>query len=131
VTPRALLALACAAEALATLAREAAEDAPPAQDEHLTLKEAARVLKLRTDRPIKDAGRAGDLPLYGNERSRTVKRGELLAWHESRRATPIAGVDDEDIQRRMSRLRSKRGKKTTTTKPGTKPLTAANPRAPG
>jgi hypothetical protein len=99
----AMLALADAADALARLARAAAQEVND-PDELLTLEEARRLAKFKTTRPIKDAGRRGELPLYGRERSRTVRRGEFLAWLEGRRAPVTAGPDDADMDRRVARL---------------------------
>ena len=77
---------------------------PVSGDEHLSLEEARVLGKFKTTRPIRDAGRAGELTLYGKQRSRTVKRAEFIAWHESRRVRPIAGVDDADVGRRVARI---------------------------
>jgi hypothetical protein len=79
-----------------------ATEADPEQ--FLSLDEARALGKFKTTRPIKDAGRAGALTLYGTERTRTVKRGEFLAWLESRRAPVATGPDDLDVERRMRRL---------------------------
>lgn len=69
----------------------------------LPLAEAATIAKCSV-RTIRDAARAGELTVYGKQRSRTVRRADLLAWIESRRVRPVAGADDDDIERRMRRL---------------------------
>ncbi len=79
-------------------------------DEHLSLDEARSLARLRTSRPLKDAGRRGELPLYGKERSRTVKRSELLAWIERRHVPAVKGPVDSDIEQRVRRLALSRKK---------------------
>jgi hypothetical protein len=73
-------------------------------DEHLSLEQARTLGKFRTTRQIREAGRAGALALYGTERTRTVLRGEFVAWLASRRAPPVAGPADVDIERRVRGL---------------------------
>jgi hypothetical protein len=111
VNPSALRAIADAADALSRLARAALEDGAADPSEHLSLEEARSLGRFKTTRPIKDAIRARELVAFGRQRSRTVRRGEFLAWLESHRARPVAGVDDADIERRVARL--SKTKKTT------------------
>jgi hypothetical protein len=60
-------------------------------------------------RVVRDAIRSDDLPAFGKQRDRSVRRSDLDKWIESRRSKPIAGVVDADILRRMDRLaRSKK-----------------------
>jgi hypothetical protein len=103
--PAALQALADAAEALARLAREAASDPDGKhQDDPLVpLAEAAR-LAATSVRVVRDAIRNRQLAAFGRRRDRAVRRGDLDAWIASRQMTPIEGVDDADIERRVARL---------------------------
>jgi hypothetical protein len=80
-------------------------NATQSTDDHLSLEEARALGKFKTTRPIRDAARAGEVRVYGKERTRTVRRGEFLAWLESRCSTrPTAGPDDADLDRRIVRL---------------------------
>lgn len=72
-------------------------------DDLLSLADAAALARCSV-RMLRDAGRAGELALYGRQRSRAVRRADLDAWIESRRMRPVAGVDDDDIERRMRRI---------------------------
>jgi hypothetical protein len=76
--------------------------------EHLDLEACRQLGKLKTARPIRDAIRSGELVAFGKQRSRVVKRGDLLAWLEARRVRPVAGIDDRDIARRVERLAKSR-----------------------
>lgn len=75
----------------------------PTSDDLLPLAPAAEIAKCSV-RTLREAGRAGELTLYGRQRSRTVRRSDLLAWVESRKVRPIEGPDDGDLERRMARL---------------------------
>lgn len=99
----ALLAIAAAADVLAIAARAACDDDND-PDEHLTLEEARALGKFKTIRPIKDAGRAGHLALFGTQRSRTVKRGDFLRWLEDRRSPITTGEESPELEKRMQRL---------------------------
>jgi hypothetical protein len=77
--------------------------------ELLPLVEAARVAATSV-RVVRDAIRSGVLPAVGKQRDRAVRRGELEAWIESRRA-PVVKVTDEQEQRIEARLRRKRRSK--------------------
>jgi hypothetical protein len=103
MSPDALRALADAADALARLARAAAEETVSA-DDHLSLDEARVLARLRTTRPLREALRRGDLQGFGSQRTRTIRRPDLLAWIESRRMAPVQGIADADIERRVLRL---------------------------
>jgi hypothetical protein len=103
LTPAALAALADAADALARLARAAAADASTDPCGLVPIVDAAKRAKTSA-RIVRDAIRAGDLPAFGRQRDRSVRRGDLDAWIESRRVRPVAGVDDLDIERRVRRL---------------------------
>ena len=72
-------------------------------DDLLSLADAAELAKCSV-RALREAGRAGDLTLYGRQRSRACRRSDLLAWLESRRSRPVAGADDADLAARMARL---------------------------
>jgi hypothetical protein len=100
----ALIALADAADALARLARAAVEDHADDADALVPIATAAIHAKC-SGRTLTAARRAGELPMFGRQRSRTVRRSDLEAWIESRRVAPVAGPDDLDMQRRMARLR--------------------------
>jgi hypothetical protein len=104
-----LRALADVAEALARLARAAADDNSQPSDEHLPEREAARIagVSLRT---LRDARRRGELVVYGKQRSRTIKRADLSAWVESRLSRPVGGHCDADIERRMRRIARRKGR---------------------
>jgi hypothetical protein len=71
--------------------------------ELLPLAEAARVAATSV-RVLREAIRAGNLVAFGRQRDRSVFRGDLARWIEERRVR-VDGVDDEDIRRRMRRLR--------------------------
>jgi hypothetical protein len=79
--------------------------------EHLSLEQARALGHFTTTRPIREAARAGELPLYGRERSRTTKRGEFMAWLESRRVPSVAGPVDTDIEARVRRLARRRARR--------------------
>ena len=70
----------------------------------LLVPEAAKLAAV-TERKIAEAIRRGDLPAYGEQRDRAVKRSDLQAWIESRKVVHVE-VDDADIERRMRRLRN-------------------------
>lgn len=109
MSPAALRALADAADALARLARAAADDDATGDSASLLpLPDAARAAATSV-RVIREAIRGGDLAAVGRQRDRAVKRGDLNAWIESRKVRPIAGPEDRDIDRRIARL-SRRGR---------------------
>lgn len=99
----ALIALGDAADALARLARAAVEDHADDADALVPIATAALHAKCSV-RTLTAARRAGELTMFGKQRSRTVRRSDLEAWIESRRVAPVAGPDDADMQRRMARL---------------------------
>ena len=103
MSPAALLALADAADALARLARAAVVDAGADTGTMLPVAHAAQ-LAGTTVRVIRDAIRAGALPAFGRQRDRAVRRGDLTEWIESRRAVPVVGPDDPDLERRIRRI---------------------------
>lgn len=83
-------------------------DVAPAGDDLVPLAEAATLAKCSA-RTIRDARRAGELVMFGGQRTRAVRRADLLAWIETRRAPVVRGADDDDMARRMARLsRSRR-----------------------
>ena len=84
---------------------------PPASraDDLLSLPDAARTACTRVS-VLRRAGRAGDLPMYGGERDRSVRRSDLESWIESRLVKHPA-VDDADVQRRMRRLADARARR--------------------
>jgi hypothetical protein len=116
--PATLAALAAAAEAFAQLARQALEEGTADPGELVPLVEAARIGGTSVS-VVKRAIRAGEVTGYGGQRDRSVRRGELEVWIESRRTKPIAGPSDPDLARRVLRLaearrragRGKRGRK--------------------
>lgn len=82
-------------------------DGAPAADDLLPKREAAELAQCSV-RSL-DAGiRTGELAAYGKQRSRSVRRSDLLAWIESRRVRPVAGADDDDIARRMRSIAARR-----------------------
>lgn len=98
-----------AAAAGATIVRSAGAIiiviATPAEtgDDLLDLASAAALAKVSL-RTLRDARRAGELTMYGSQRTRTIRRADLLGWIEGRKVRPVEGVDDRDIERRMSRI---------------------------
>ncbi len=98
-----LLALADAAEALARLARAFAEEISTDPEELVPLREAAR-FAATSPRVVREAIRVGDLPAYGGQRDRSVRRRDLGQWIESRKVPVRVGPDDRDMERRMARL---------------------------
>lgn len=97
--------LAIAANLADMAAKLAAHVASGAHDpaEQLPRATAAQIAKCSTP-TLTAACRRGELPMFGKQRSRTVRRSDLDAWIESRRVRPVAGADDVDMQRRMARL---------------------------
>lgn len=80
---------------------------PPAVDDPLLpIADAAREAATSV-RVVRDAIRAKELPAYGRERDRAVRRSELLKWVESRRVIHKA-IDDADIERRVRRISAQR-----------------------
>jgi hypothetical protein len=65
--------------------------------------DAARLAATRI-RTVRDARRTGELVAFGGQRDRSYRRGDVLAWAESRRAPVHEAIDDRDIDRRMARL---------------------------
>jgi hypothetical protein len=101
----ALRAIADAADALSRIAREALADDAPA-DEHLPKQKAAEIAGVKV-RALDDARRRGELPMYGRQRSRTVRRDELMAWLASRRVERMAVPDAlaARVERRLAKKR--------------------------
>lgn len=113
MTPATLRALADAARSLAALADAALVDATANYgDAMIPELEAARLAGVSV-RVLRDARRAGDLRVYGKQRSRTLRRSDLVAWIESRRVPIVADVLDTDgamdVDRRAANVRKKRG----------------------
>jgi hypothetical protein len=107
VNSAALTAFADAAEAFARAARALAKgDSAVDPDEQLTLADAARIAKT-TVGVLKEGIRRKNLTAYGGQRDRSVRRGDLMSWIESRRTRPPEGPDDDDVSRRMRRLSQK------------------------
>lgn len=77
----ALLALADAAEALARLARAVAEETSSNPEDLVSVRDAAR-FAATSPRIVRDAIRLGDLPAYGGQRDRSVRRRDLGQWIE-------------------------------------------------
>lgn len=104
-----LVALACAARGLAELAEALAVWRPPREEpEFVSEHEAARIAGISVG-TLRQARRTGQLTFYGRKRSMTVKRSDLLAWIETRRAPIVRDVidpEDSDMQDRMDRLAS-------------------------
>lgn len=92
------------AHALSVLAAAILAPAAAANDtDLLTLAEAAALAKC-AKAGIRAAIHAGDLTPYGKTRDRSVKRGDVLRWIETRRAGPVEAPADDLIERRMARL---------------------------
>lgn len=79
------------------------------EGELVPLAEAARIAATSV-RVLRAAIRTGDLPAYGLQRDRSVRRADLAQWIDERRVR-IDGVDDPDIARRVRRLRVVQGAK--------------------
>jgi helix-turn-helix protein len=101
--PAGLHALADAADALARLAREAAQEHDAGGDALVSIREAARIA-VTSPRVVREAVRNGELVAYGRARDRAVRRNDLDSWIASREVKPVRGVEDLDIERRMARL---------------------------
>lgn len=84
----------------------------PTGDDLLTLAEAASLTK-ESIRTLKDARRSSALRMFGGQRSRTVRRADLIAWIETKRAPIVRGVDDEDMRRRMKAIEGARAARRT------------------
>lgn len=80
----------------------------PSPDELLPLDRAAAVAATSV-RVVRDAIRAGALPAVGRQRDRAVRRRDLDAWVESRRAA-LVQVSDDQAERVEARLR-RRGRR--------------------
>lgn len=79
----------------------------PAADDLIRLDQAAALVGT-SPRALKEAGRRGELRLLGRERTRVVRRSELLEWIGMRKTPPIAGPVDADIEARVHRLAQRR-----------------------
>jgi len=91
------------AHALSILAAAILAPASAANDDELlTVAEIAALAKCG-QRAVRDAIRAGDLPAFGNQKTRASRRRDAATWIESRRA-PTHTVDDADLDRRIDRL---------------------------
>lgn len=88
-------------ELLAEAAR-ARRGAPLDPGELVLLREGAR-LAATSLRVLRTAIRTGDLPAFGGQRDRSVRRQDLERWIESRRLS-LPGPNDDDVERRMKRL---------------------------
>jgi hypothetical protein len=99
----ALLALADAADALARLARAAVVDTPTDPEGMVPIRAAARTAGT-SPRVLRDAVRQGELPAFGRQRDRAVRRADLDKWIAARRVPVREGPSDRDIERRMSRI---------------------------
>jgi hypothetical protein len=110
VRTEALRALADAADALARLARAAAEEGPIDPEAFVPVREAARAAGTSA-RVIRDAIRRRDLPAFGRQRDRVIRRADLDRWIESRRVAVVEGPDDPDIERRMARIARARARR--------------------
>ncbi len=78
----------------------------PVSDPLLPLADAAREAATSV-RVLRDAVRARELPAFGRERDRSVRRSDLERWIESRRVVHAA-IDDDDIERRVRRIGAQR-----------------------
>jgi hypothetical protein len=99
----ALLALADAADALARLARAAVVDTPTDPEGMVPIREAARTAGT-SPRVLREAIRQRELPAYGRQRDRAVRRADLDNWIAARRVPVREGPADLDIERRMNRI---------------------------
>jgi hypothetical protein len=57
---------------------------------------------------VRAAIRSGDLAAFGKKRDRSVRRGDLSTWIESRAVPVNTGRDDDAIERRMQRIERER-----------------------
>ena len=72
-------------------------------DELVPIATAAKIAATST-RVVKDAIRGAELPAFGGQRDRSVRRADLTRWIESRRSKPVVVGVDADLQARMRRL---------------------------
>lgn len=103
--------LATIAASLVMLAKRCADDDGNDADALIPIDDAVRIAGLRSKRPLTEARRSGELVMFGGQRSRAVRRRDLMAWIESRRAPIVRDVIDEaddDIARRMRSKEKKR-----------------------
>jgi len=70
----------------------------------------AAVVAATTERVVREAIAAGELPAFGRRRDRAVKRRDLDAWIEARRVRIDEGPDDDKIEKRMRRIERGREK---------------------
>jgi hypothetical protein len=103
-----LVALADAADALARLARAVAQETPTNADDDLLPLHVAAAIASTSVRSLKDAKRRGELELLGRERSRVVRRRDLVAWIEGRGALSTIGPEDAELDARVERLKARR-----------------------
>lgn len=89
-------------QAAVALAAMAVPEQAERDDDLLSLVDAARIAATSA-RVVGDAVRSGELPAFGRQRDRAIRRSDLRRWIESRRVVhePIA---DADLDRRMRRL---------------------------
>lgn len=103
--------LARVASELADVARSLAEGATDDPAELIPIDRAAQIARV-SRRTLRDAARSGEIALFGRQRSRTVRRADLMSWIEGRRAPVVRDdADDRDLERRMARLRAARATK--------------------
>lgn len=93
---------------LLVVRQTAANDAEPPP--FLSYQEGARLVGTSVS-SVRKAVRQGDLTAYGGQRDRALKRCDLLAWAEGRKAPILTGEDSPAIAARVARLVRDRAEK--------------------
>jgi hypothetical protein len=75
-------------------------------DDLMPIAEAAALVRVSTP-VLAKAGRNGELEVFGKQRSRVVRRADVLKWKASQRLR-LVGPDDLDLARRIKRLETRR-----------------------
>jgi hypothetical protein len=86
----------------------AANDTEPAR--FLSLQQGAALIGTSLT-ALRRAIRTGAIQSFGGQRDRAVKRVDVLAWQENRKAPAIAGRYDRAIARKVARLIRARAEK--------------------
>ena len=74
-------------------------------DRRLTLEQAREICGFKSTRVLRAAINTGALVAFGTRRTRTVRRVDLHAWLESRRANPKPLKTDTNVSDLESRMR--------------------------
>jgi hypothetical protein len=80
-------------------------------DDELLPIERASEIAATTDRVLRAAINAAELPAFGGQRDRSVKRSDLETWIISRKVRIEEGPADDSIARRVRQIERKRAKR--------------------